>query len=543
MKTSDDKGEGFFQRGMTRRELLRTGAVAGLGVGLLGSSLGAAACGDDGGGTTTSPSASAAAGVKAGGTFTLATDQLFPKDSLNPLTNTTDGVDALEGMLREGLITYDFSFTPQPRLAESWEMSADFTEYTFHLRPNVTWHDGTPFTAKDAEWSIQRILDPDNGSGMYDRLSSSFDPDGVQVIDDLTLKLVLKRPDSLLLQPLSNQQCYLTKANDKDFEAGIGTGPFMLKSWDPGRGYEVAKYTGYWMPGRPYLDGVRGVSIPEASTKLQSVASGQSDVTQIAFDQLPVVQANAKLQIDKYEKGIMYCAVMLTTVKPFTDGRVREAMKRSLDRDKVMQVAYAGEAFASPDSCVAMGDKFMDDALIARTKMDRAAAEKLMKEAGFPDGIDLELKYPGDPLHANFGLAVAEGLKGSPFRVTAKAVPADTYWDTVWMKDPFCVDDWNRRHPVETMNLQVKSDAPWNETQWKSPQMDALLEKALAAPPGPEQDAITTEACLWQSEGDGGGSGELIPAYLNRLWVSRVGTVVVPWTFSMLDFRETGFSA
>jgi peptide/nickel transport system substrate-binding protein len=111
--------------------------------------------------------------------------------------------------------------------------------------------------------------------------------------------------------------------------------------------------------------------------------------------------------------------------------------------------------------------------------------------------------------------------------VTPKAVPADTYWDTVWMKDPFCVDDWNRRHPVETMNLQVKSDAPWNETQWKSPEMDALLEKALATPIGPEQDAITTEACLWQSQGAGngdGGSGELIPAYLNRLWSHGVGT-------------------
>jgi hypothetical protein len=72
--------------------------------------------------------------------------------------------------------------------------------------------------------------------------------------------------------------------------------------------------------------------------------------------------------------------------------------------------------------------------------------------------------------------------------------------------------------------------------------MDQLLEQALASS-GSEQDAITTEACLWQSEGDGGGSGELIPAYLNRLWVSRVETVVVPWTFSMIDFRETGFSA
>ncbi len=545
MKSERDN-EGIERRGLTRRQLLQAGAVAGVGGTILGSAFLGAGCGssEEGGGSSASPSSSAAAGsVAPGGTFTLATDQLFPKDSLDTLTNITDGVDALEGMIREGLITYDFSFTPQPRLAETWDVNADATEYTFHLRQGVTWHDGTPFTAKDVEFSLQRILDPDNGSGMNDRLLSSFGPDDIQVVDDATVTLKLKRPDSLLLLALSNQQCYLTKADDADFEAGIGTGPFVLKSWDPGRSYEVQKNADYWMPDRPYLDVVRGVSVAEPSTKLQGVATGQSDVTQIAFDQLPVVQANPKLVINPYEKGIMYCAVMLTTADPWTDGRVREAIKRSLDREKVMQVAYAGQAFASPDSCVAMGDPFMDDALIARTQMDRDKAVQLMTEAGYPDGIDLELKYPGDPLHANFGLAVAEGLKGSPFRVTPKAVPADTYWDTVWMKDPFCVDDWNRRHPVETMTLQVKSNAPWNESQWKSPEMDALLEKAYASQ-GAELEAVTTEACLWQSDGGGdGGSGELIPAYLNRLWVCRTDTVVVPWTFSMLDFRECGFTA
>lgn len=121
--------------------------MAGLGAGLLATSLGAAACGSSGTASTSSPAASgSAAALKPGGVMTLATDQLFPKDNLNPLTNTTDGVDALEGMLREGLVTYDFTFTPQPRLAERWEVDPEATEYTFHLRPNVTWHDGTPFT-------------------------------------------------------------------------------------------------------------------------------------------------------------------------------------------------------------------------------------------------------------------------------------------------------------------------------------------------------------------------------------------------------------
>jgi peptide/nickel transport system substrate-binding protein len=533
MKSGSDNG-GAARRGLTRREMLKASAAVGIGAGLFGTTLGAAACGSGGGGSSASPSASGSAGtLKPGGIFTLATDQMFPKDNLNPLTNTTDGVDALEGMLREGLVTYDFTFTPQPRLAETWDVNPEATEYTFHIRPNVTWHDGTPFTARDAKWSLDRIMSPDGGSGMMDRLSSSIEKNGVTVVDDMTLKLTLKRPDSLLLLALSNQQCYLTKENSTaaDFEKGIGTGPFMLKSWTPGQSYEVAKYAGYWMSGAPILDGVRGVQIPEASTKLQSVASGSSSVTQIAFDQLAVVNANPELEITPYEKGITYNVVCDTTVKPFSDPRVRRAIKLSLDRKVVMDVAYAGQAFASPDAWVAMGDPFMDDALTtAATTMDRATAAELMA--------------PGDPLHGNFALAIVAGLKGSPFRVTAKQIPAATYWDTVWMKDPFCVDDWNRRHPVETAALNAYPNAPWNESKWKSPEMAALLDKAYAS----QGDALaqaTTDVCNYmRAGGEGeGGSGELIPAYLNRLWTALSTTKVVPWTFSMLDTRYCGFYA
>lgn len=239
MKSSGDNRE-VETHGVTRRELLKAGAVVGLGAGLLGGAVSAAGCGSGGsGGTTASPSASGSArALKPGGIMTLATDQLFPKDSLNPLTNTTDGVDAIEGMLREGLVTYDFTFTPKPRLAQTWDVNPEITEYNFHLRPNVTWHDGTPFTAKDAAWSIERILYPKAGSGMMDRLSLSIERNGVVVVDDLTPKL--KRPDSLIPLALSNQQCYFTKANSTaaDLEKGIGTGPFKLKSWNPGPSYD-----------------------------------------------------------------------------------------------------------------------------------------------------------------------------------------------------------------------------------------------------------------------------------------------------------------
>jgi len=542
MGSRDDRDEAA-KAGMTRRQFLQVGAVAGLGAGLAGSGL-LAACGGSGGGSSASPSAAASTGtMKRGGIFVMATDQLFPKDGLDPLKNIDDGQDAVEGMLREGLVTYDFNFNVQPRLAQSWETNPELTEYTFHLRPNVTWHDGTPFTAKDAAWSLERVMSPEGGSGMMQRLNQSIEKNGVVVVDDLTLKLKLKRPDSLLLLALSNQQCYFTKANSTaaDFEKGIGTGPFKLNFYHMGEAYQVDRYEGYWMKGYPIVDSVRGIQDPEESTKLQSVVSGAASVTQISFDQLAVVKANPKLQIDPYEKGITYCVVCDCKTKPFSDPRVRQAIKLSVDRNYVTEIAYAGKGFASPDAWVAIGDPFMDATLIAATKMDRAKAAQLMTAAGYPNGIDLTLKAPGDPLHANFSIAVAAGLKGSPFRITVHQIPASTYWDTVWMKDPFCVDDWNRRHPVETMVLNCQSNAPWNESRWSSPQMDALLTKAYASS-GDALTEATTTACNWMSSGDGG-SGEIIPAYLDRLWTSRVGTKVVPWTFSMLDFRRCGFYA
>jgi peptide/nickel transport system substrate-binding protein len=538
MRSSHDS-DGAPRNGMTRRDLLKAGAVVGLGAGVVGGGFLGAGCGggDESGGGDASPSASAAAGsVKPGGIMTLATDQLYPNQVLDTLKNTEDGIDALQGMLREGLVTYDFNFVTQPRLAERWETNEELTEYTFYMRPNVTWHDGSPFSARDAAWSLERILDPAEGSLLNDRLLQSIDK--VVVVDDMTLKLELKRPDSLLMMPLSNQQAYLTKENDADYEAGIGTGPFKLKSFNPGQSYEVEKYAGYWEKGAPILDGVRGLQIPEPSTKLQAVASGDSDVTQIAFDQLSVVKANPDLQINPYEKGIAYNVVCQLDAEPWKKPGVVEALKRSLDRKKVIEVAFAGQGFASPDAWVAMGDPFMTPELEERTKVDLAKAQELMAAAGYPDGIDLELKVPGDALHANFGLGIVAGLEGSPFRVTSKQVPSDTYWDTTWNKDPFCVDDWNRRHPVETMVLNVSSTAPYNESRFYSPEMDELLEAALAAS-GDAQTEATSVACLYMSEN----SGEIVPAYLNRLWTSKVGTLIVPWTFSMLDFRKCGFLA
>lgn len=526
-----------IEQGLTRRDFAKAGAVVGIGAGLLGTGF-LSGCGAGGTSTSTSPSATSIAAVKRGGVLQVATDRLIQGDNLNVLTNLHDGVDMLQGMIREGLVTYDFSFNIIPRLAASWDVAPDFSEYTFHLRPNVMWHDGKPFTARDAAWSIERILDSSNGSTMFVRLTTFLDSSGVKVVDDLTLKLKLKRPDSLLLVALSNQQCYLTQAGTKDFEAGIGTGPFRLKSWVPGSSFEVEKNRSYWQSGEPFLDGVRGIGIAEMSTLVQSVASGDSSVGEMSNQALPAVKQNPAVKITQAEKMIYYNAVMDVTAKPFDDPRLREAMKRSLDRETLMRVSYASPdlAFAAPDAPVAVGDPCMDARLETRLKMDRKAAQRLMTEAGYPNGIEVEFPMSSDEIHASFGLGFAAALEGSMFRIKLRQISDATYWDTVYRKTSFFQGDCNRRHPVEGMDMIFRSGSPFNECKWSSPEMDALLNKAHASS-GEELVSSARDALLLASKN----SGEIIPAYRNRLWLSKVGVQVIPSTYSMLDFRKSGF--
>ena len=518
------------QGSMTRRELLKAAAVTGLGVGLGGSSFLAAGCGS---GTSSSPAPTGSASAKRGGTLQLATDQLFPKDRLDPFKCVTDGNILVTGSVRDNLITYDPDFNFEPRLAETWESNSDYTEWIFHLRPDVVFHNGKPFTAEDPAAMLTRTLDAEAGSPLYGRLSGSLDVGGIEIVDDLTLKLNLKKADSLLLFPLALYSAGITPADDKNLDDGIGTGPFKLTSWKPGSNYRLDRNESYWDPERPFLDGVRGLQIAEASTKLQSVASGDSTLTDVDLASLPVVEQNPDLQSTVAYAVQMLNVVMDMTVKPFTDNRVREALKRSLDRQKLISIAYADQADISPDAPCPSTDPYFNSALEARTKVDIAAAEELMAAAGYPDGIDLTLKTWSDPLASTYALGIADAVKGSPFRIEIEQSPGATYWEQVWLKGDFYVSDWYRRHPVEAMNVMVQSDAAWNETKWQSEEMDRLLLECTSTS-GDEQTAVIQEALMLMSQE----CGMLVPAYRNRVWVSKLGATVVPWPSPILNLRE-----
>jgi len=513
----DDELTNAYERGdgMTRRDLLKVAAGTAAGM----SVLGLAACGGDEGGGTQQGGSGAQGAPKRGGVMQIAiSDTGGPKESLDPAvqTNVNDGI--YTDLLYDSLTVADENFQVHPVLAESWESNADVTEWTFKLRQGVTWHDGKPFTSKDAAYSIRRQLDEKLGSGIYERLSSSLDKGGIQTPDDNTLVLKLKRADSLIPLTLSARQGRLVQEGTTDFSKGIGTGPFMLKSFTPARSWELQRNPNYWERGVPYLDGVRGVIITEQSTKVQSVLSGQSHVSDnIDFSAAATVKGNPNVQLMEFKNATYLLVAMDSTKPPFDKPEVRMALKLAVDRERVIQAAYQGYGTPTSDVPVPSDDPYFPQDLGVR-EQDIDQARQLLADAGYPDGIDVEL-ITSQAYGAMVDLAVAyaQVVEEAGIRVKIKQWPADTFWDQVWLVKPMYTSYYTRRHPNEALSITYTSNAPWNESKLKSKELDDLVAKGLATTDEEEQKQLYGDALeIVANE-----AGTAIPAFINRLHVAK----------------------
>jgi peptide/nickel transport system substrate-binding protein len=517
------------------QEYSRAGALR------LGAAL--AASGTVLGGLATTAQASArrvqSSSAQRGGTLQVASAALFPKDQLDPVKMINFGEQMVGGTLYEGLLTYDFTYVPKPMLAESWTHNKNFTQWTFHLRKGVKYHNGQPFTANDVAWTLKRLLDPKSGSSINARLLTTMTPKSIKIVDDHTIQLNLKAPDSDLLQPLGVYGAYILPAGTTDFK-GVGTGPFKLKEWQPGTAWSVVRNEDYWAKGQPLLDGVNGVSIPEASTKAQAVIAGQSDITDVDYDLVPLIKgAGSKINVNVAKGVELFNVTMDPTAKPFTDNRVRMAMKVGLDRARLIKVAYAGYGTMAIDSPTPVNDKlFFPSALASRMKPDVKASKKLLNEAGYPNGLDLTLITSSEAPLAKFSLAFADALDGSGFNIKVQNHPLATYWDQIWMHNKFCVSDWTRRNPIEAMSVMLASGSSQNEAKFHSKPLDSLLAKALRTG-GAQQQSVVKQALTLVANN----SGEVIPAYRDFIWVSKKRVSGLSFTpNALLDFRKVSLA-
>lgn len=313
----------------------------------------------------------------------------------------------------------------EPGLAKSWEISADGKTYTFHLRPGVTFHDGSPVTAEDVKFSVERAVQLKNSQWTF--LFGTFK--GMEVVDSLTVRAHLTAPHAPFLSDVALfatsilPKKLVTSMGEAFFQHPIGTGPFMLKSWAKGSEIVLARNPHYFRSPMPYVDQINQLLVPDPNTRVLQVQNGELDVALFVPPALAGSLQNnpaVTLHIDNFFDS--HFVTIQTTSKPYLkDPLIRQAMNYAIDKEAIVKHLLFG--FGNP-SGQALPEMFGYTNSIQPYPYDLSMAKSLMAKSTFPKGfstvllVDASTKVPD----AQIAEYIQQQLKQLNIQVTIQVV-------------------------------------------------------------------------------------------------------------------------
>ncbi|MFH1932723.1 MAG: ABC transporter substrate-binding protein [Pseudomonadota bacterium] len=387
--------------------------------------------------------------------------------------------------LYNGLVKYkEGSWEIAPDLAESWEMSTDGKEVTFHLRKGVKFQKGYgEMTAEDVKFSFERIIDPAAKSpekGSWGQL------DHVKVIDKYTVKLVLKDRMAQLFTstlPLNAGMVVSKKAVEemgkKKFGFNpIGTGPYQLAAWEPKKSVKLVAFKDYWGK-KPKIKQLTFMPILEDSTCEIALKTGEIDIGRVSLINLKAFEKNPKLNV--YTKpALKYWWLGFTVNKPpFDNLKLRQAVRYAIDVDKILLAAFYGTATRAKNILPPGMLGYWKDAPVY--KVDLEKAKQLLKEGGKPNGFKSDLLVWTD----DKAKIVAEVIKADLAKI---GVEVDIQVKEVGAFNEATNKGQSNMHiqfftttidPGYAMSW-FETGNTWNPSQWSNKTYDELLKKGMA---------------------------------------------------------------
>ena len=488
-----------FERPLSRRDLLRGAAAAG--VGLSAASV-LAACGGDDEVAVVTGGGDAAAGPKQGGRLRVGHVGSGKAENFNPALGSSF-IDASRYVnVYDLLVRVEPDLTLAPGLALEWEPNADSTVWQFTLRPDVVWHDGSPFTAADVIYTIQSW-----GSKKHvaHAASTNIQLDALRASDDFTLEVPLKGPNARLPDSFTQQNNVVIKDGTTDFTQPVGTGPFMIESFTAGERSLASRNPNYWEEGKPYVDEWEDISISDNAARLNALLDGQIDMmSQIEPTQAKVHLDSGQVQVIRAPSPtaiqVFYMAV---DTPPFDDPLVREAFRLIPDRQGLIDRALLGFATVANDLPGKGLWNFAAD--IPSREQDIEQAKALLAEAGKEN---LEVTLHTSEIVPGFVEAAtlfAEMAKDAGVTVNVKKEDPNAYFDTskIYTKLDFGQSFWTYSALGLWYEQALLSDAIWNETHWRDPDFDELVRSAQGATD--EATAIDLWTQVQQVQYDEGG--------------------------------------
>ncbi len=312
------------------------------------------------------------------------------------------GVKQYQLLIYDHLVgcTEDGQLSSENGIAQSWEESADKLSWTFHLRPNIQFHDGTALTADDVKFSIDSFLDP-KSIGLLSTGRAAYQ--GVEVQNPSTVVIHLNQPviflpwnfscatlsDGMILPSKYFQQV----GADAFAKKPIGSGPYRVVKNSAGSLIQLEAVERHWRDGVPKFKTVTFLLVPEESTRLAQLRTGEADIIAVSREKVPEIKAAGFNVFSKLNDQVIvvYMQQQWEAV-PVRDKRVRQALNLALDKDAIMQFVFAGQGVPVPMYPIgSYGVAGGADATLQPYPYDPQKARQLLAEAGYPNGFETKI--------------------------------------------------------------------------------------------------------------------------------------------------------
>jgi len=397
-----------------------------------------------------------------------------------------------------------------PNLAVEWEGAKDYTEWTFKLRRGVEFHNGKTVTAKDVVYSLGEHIKEGSRSPSKTLLAPIVD---MKADGDDVVKITLK--DSNVDFPVLLGFDYHTAIvveGWKDGDPVVGTGPYKLVEFKPGLRSVVVRNENYFKSDAAWVDTFITQGITDATARSNAMRSGDVDISGVDARIAEFLDKDPKITVHSTPSGSHFLWAMMCDRPPTNDLNVRLALKHCVDRQSMLDRLVRGHGKIANDFPVNPGCP-MYCKEIPQHDWDPDKARFYWKKTGL-SGIEVVTSNAAVDFAVDATTLLKESAKAAGIEIKIKRMPDDGYWDTTWMKVPFCASHWASRPTADlVLTLIYHSEAEWNETQWKNERFDELLVLGRKTTDPGKRYEIYCEACTLLHD-DG---GAFIPFFLNQV--------------------------
>jgi peptide/nickel transport system substrate-binding protein len=407
----------------------------------------------------------------------------------DPALISSDSEVLIANQVYDYLVDIDAQNQVVPRLATKWDVSPDGLTYTFDLARGVTFHDGSAFAAQDVVWTFDRLRNPASGYPTADLYSDITD---IRAVGENQVVFTLAKTNPFFLFDLADNHALVLHAGatdpGKDFN---GTGPFEVVDYVPPDRMTLKANPDYFR-GVPGIDGLQVTFFSDISSAVEALQGGQLDfIMGLSTPQYDSLRQAAGVQTQIVNTNAFVAVRLRMDQSPGDDPRVIRALNLATDRQALFDVVQRGYGSVGGSSPIGPIYTTYYDPDIKPPARDPQAARALLQQAGYPDGLKLDMYMLNTGNYPDLGAALKGQWAEAGIDVALQLVPESVYYgEGKWLDVNLGITGWaHRPYPQFYLDVMLVCGAKWNESHFCDPEFDRLAE--IAGSTLSEADRIT----------------------------------------------------